>query len=743
MSGGPLPLVMLLLLCLGLACGRTIGPDADGDGLTDLQEQAFGTDPANPDTDCDSIPDGADRDPLTGAVLTLTRGPVTEESGNQLCSELEARLTIGDAAAPEGSVVTVDSDRGTLDGVIEDAPGVFKATLCSKAQAVARVTATYDDPDDSCRAVTANTVVVLIPNGVLPQPGLNTAQVGQRRTINGFLRVYSLDGEYTGSAGSSPKPFEGAYVLVRAGAKTFSGVTGAGGYIDFKDESETPDLKGPVDVTITAAGYRTTTYMGVDSAFVAVAMVRLDPIPGVDDERVGSIVGKVTGFDGMEGDVQVLEPFPAGASILACDKENGKYPEIPIAIVSVALRNVPLSSISMGNILEPPAEGGGGIIPRPSNLVVYGNAPEWEEFRLDRLPVGQHLIFALGGTVRCFMDIMTDPYRMPFKPYAMGIRRIEVKGGSIPQTENIPLNIDLRNGHGSTVDVNLGGLPRDWKNDAGLPEGLVFGVLDTGGEGYVFVAVDGTYNMEGEFSNPIRFRFPDPGEPHLAALGLNTTNLAVGFGGRRTYLGADPPGIATAITPGIQGGEGVDYTMSDAWLPVPEPLFPKPPQSLDIPLDAVSEDSFNGRIEWAPVEEPVPADLYVVRVNYMTPAPRNPLYKDDATGVNLSIGGPRSHVLWELFVPGDRTSLELPIFPADAPVHPVLVNPVSNLDDKDAQQNYGPDTLEIELNAYRLGAGGKAFDYNDDFKYFDVNLHARDVSQDSFLVDFSQYPSAP
>ena len=133
-----------------------------------------------------------------------------------------------------------------------------------------------------------------------------------------------------------------------------------------------------------------------------------------------------------------------------------------------------------------------------------------------------------------------------------------------------------------------------------------------------------------------------------------------------------------------------------------------------------------------PLAEPVAADLYVVRINYMTPAPMNPMTHDTSTGKPYSVGGPRSHVLWELFVPGDRTTIELPVFPEDAPVKPILKNPVSNLSDKEAQQNYGPDTLEIELNVYKLGAGDKPFDYNDDFEYFDVNLHAFDVSQDSY-----------
>lgn len=41
--------------------------DSDGDGLTDIEEQRLGTDPLNPDTDGDGIPDGADPCPRYSA----------------------------------------------------------------------------------------------------------------------------------------------------------------------------------------------------------------------------------------------------------------------------------------------------------------------------------------------------------------------------------------------------------------------------------------------------------------------------------------------------------------------------------------------------------------------------------------------------------------------------------------------------------------------------------------------------
>ena len=713
----------MILVVVG--CGRSLGPDGDGDGLTDRQETEFGTNPANPDTDCDGIADGQDSQPLTGAILSLTKGPVTGPVGDALCAKLEIRLTVGGGTVLEGRTIELDSDLGEFDGIAEEGPGIYSTRLCTTDLGVAHVQASYDDPSDTCAAASSRAVLVFLDT--LPPPGLNTAD-GDPLGIEGFLAVYALDAETPGL------PFtEGAYVLVETGSGTFSGTTDKYGYIEWDQEA---GLKGPADVTVAAEGFRTTTYFGVDAAIVAVNMVRLDPVPGVDDDRIGSVVGRVTGFDGKEGNTQVLDPFPQGGDIF----DKLCIDDIPIAIVAVALRNVPLSSISMGNILESPDADESYGIPRPSNMYVHGHQI-FERFRLDNLPEGQHLLFALGGTIRCLLLVMENPYSMSFQPRALGIKRIDVKAGKTIE-EDIQMNINLLPDQETRVDVKLGHLPKDWKNGESLPNGLVFGVMDTGGEGYIFVAVDGAYNMD-SFTNPITFRFPGSDEPHMQALGLETNNLAVGFGGRGTVKGADPPGIATAITPGVAPGVVIDYDFSDAWLPVPEPVFPKPPQSLGLTLDVLSEDQFTGLIEWKPVTQPVDADLYVVRVNYMTSAPRNTAIELPGDVLKGSVGGPRSHVLWELFVPGGRTSIELPVFPEDAPVRPELVNPVPNLGDKEAPQTYGPDTLEIELNVYRLGEGDKPFDYNDDFEYFDVNLHAADVSQDSYLVDFSNYPSTP
>lgn len=47
--------------------------DRDHDGLTDLAEKRLGTDPANPDTDSDGLPDSQDKNPLAGRLPTTDR----------------------------------------------------------------------------------------------------------------------------------------------------------------------------------------------------------------------------------------------------------------------------------------------------------------------------------------------------------------------------------------------------------------------------------------------------------------------------------------------------------------------------------------------------------------------------------------------------------------------------------------------------------------------------------------------
>ncbi len=67
--------------------------DQDGDGATDVEEARLGTDPADPDTDGDGLPDGADPAPLGGTAptileddirLAVLQGPVDMEAVGEL-----------------------------------------------------------------------------------------------------------------------------------------------------------------------------------------------------------------------------------------------------------------------------------------------------------------------------------------------------------------------------------------------------------------------------------------------------------------------------------------------------------------------------------------------------------------------------------------------------------------------------------------------------------------------------------
>lgn len=706
---------MVILLCL-LACSRSLGIDSDGDGLSDEQEKALGTDPLNKDTDGDGIPDGNDPNPRgSGPSLTLTASPVFTDTSGRRCVDLTATLRDGDGRPMPGRQVTFSCSSGEMGPVKDGSDGTYSARLCTNGHDTVLVTVRYEHLEKQSP---------IAFDLKIPVPGLNTGTVKDGR-IRGHLEVYAVD---TTSLGESQQPFSQAYVLVHKEGKTIGqGFTNAQGLVVF----EGPDLIGPVDVTVGAEGYRFITYYDVDASTVSVAMVRLDPILPGDAWRVGEVTGMVLGFDGSFGG----PVFPEDGTL------DG---ELPVAIVELAVRDVPLSSMSMGSVLEMPTTNFG--LPIPENMVTYLpllEANPKSTYYLRDIPAGQYLLFALAGLASGVFDSVSDPYNLKFKPMALGITRISVEGGKTTYAD-IPLMIDLRPGPGFTINVDLGPLtdspvPVDPLTGKKLPNRLVMPVMDTGGEGFIFVSVDGSYNCRNECDGvvlPVPIRFPDDDDPVIQSLNLKLNRMAVGLAGRATYFGADPPGISTPVRPQLKKGETVDFSSPDAWLDIPVAVEPKPPV-YGVPgapgLDTVSETPFTGKIAWKPVTRPRQPDLYVVRLGYLTAAPRNVL-ADGKNGELGSLGGPKSHCLWELIVPPWRNEIEIPKFPDDAPVRPRLENPVPNLDDPRAPQHYSSDTIEIELNAYLLGASGKPYDYNTDFAYSDVNLSCYVVSQDSFAV---------
>lgn len=751
-----LGLLVGIVLVPGLACVRGAAQDSDGDGLSDRQEQAFGTDPKTVDTDKDGIPDGSDPAPLGKVRLSLTAGPIQKAgdgSGN-LCVEFLATLRNGDGKLMTGEAVRVQwAPRGgtippTALPVSSSGDGSYRADLCVADRVPVQVSAAYEPPELSHRA--QDSLVVWFGSD-LPQPGVNTGTFKGAGASQGGLTVFALAGDTVGFPDASPQPFAGALVAVRsANGKWFWKQTAETGTVRFGPPEEAEALVAPFDVHVGAVGYRFTSYLGVDARSVAVAMARLDPIAGQDAGRSGVIEGEVTGFLGEFEKEYGVSRFPKGRLIDGF--LGGSNAPAPIAIVQVAVKNRPLSSVSMGSILTRPADPEG--LPVPANMAQCSlgsdDAPQCEApatFRLEGIAEGQHLLFALGGLARDALGAVRDPYKLNFEPRALGIVRVRVHGGEVTRAD-IPMQIDLRPQPGSTVDVLLDHPPTDWKTGASMapPKGnvLAMPVMDTFGEGFIFVAVDGRFNRDGfDPAVPIAVRFPPDDHPVIRRLGIPALNrLMVGLAGRGSLWGADPPGISTPVRPQRKAGDVVGFNTTDTWLDMPRITTPRQPEDPTLPLDTLSPDRFNGTVEWRASSRSPSPQLYVLRVNYMTPAPPNLLIDDLPAGVSGSLGGPVSHCLWEIFVPGDRTRVDLPAFPADVPARPVLANPAPSLEDKDPEtgeyllrpQHYGPKTIELELNAYVLEAGGKRFDFNDDFAYDDVNLQCTVVSQDSFVV---------
>jgi len=69
--------VALIVLVSAYVMVVTTGPDADRDGLTEQRERQLGTDPADPDTDGDAIPDGVEVD-MKRYDLSLTDPPAVD-----------------------------------------------------------------------------------------------------------------------------------------------------------------------------------------------------------------------------------------------------------------------------------------------------------------------------------------------------------------------------------------------------------------------------------------------------------------------------------------------------------------------------------------------------------------------------------------------------------------------------------------------------------------------------------------
>jgi len=730
----------LLVLAVSVAACASTPADSDGDGLTDAQELRFGTDPANPDSDGDGILDGEDHEPLGVVkenVLRIQTAVATAGAGEGggVVAAVTAKVWRNGVEPVGGLSLEGGSTLGQLTSFEEDATGVYLATLTADEEGAAKITVRLaDDPG------VADEIQVFLTALVLPQPGVNPPPFQDEGGVDGFLRVYAVETETSGLPDRPPSAVADAVVLVTPHgreAPRFVAHTDQRGVVDFQE----PQLSGRVDVTVSAEGRRHFSYLGVNARHVAVPMFPLDPVPGADNGHTGRVTGTVTGFDGEFG----VEPFEPGVL-------TGR---MNIGLVGRAVKYEPLCSLSMGYVLEYSAtQTYDGVNPLdliPPNMVEYSPAePEDATFAMDGFPPGEQLLFVLAGDAYHILETIEDPYRLEFVPRAFGFTVVDIIADETIEGVEIPLTVDLLDDTGtqaSQVKARFGDMPLDPLSGEPLPNGLLLPVSDTGGQGFIWSQINGAYNQPG-FTNPLSAVYPVLGEE----LGMDLRYMTVGIAARSSYLGADPPGISTAIMRCPDEGE-LPMDDPNRWMDLPEGLEPARPdasppstcgpgdwppatpgdcvETSEIPDDYFPLDRVGGalterRFSWAPVGSPYPADLYILRIGYLTSPPPSIL-------PGYSIGGPDDRGLWEIVMDRDQTSFVLPTLPEDAP-GPDMVNPAPNLEDENAPMHFGPLTLEAEFNVYLMG-DCKTFSYNSGFLYEDLNLDSRSVSQDSYLFE--------
>lgn len=704
----------ILAICILIVsgCGRGAGPDRDHDGLTDWQEKIFGTDPNNPDTDGDGIPDGKDPEPKgSGPRLSLhLAGLYTRD--NQKCALVAALLTDSKGTAIANKTLVWETDWGKIQEQKTSKPGQYLALVCTAIPRIIQCTASFDDPGDLFLPVHANITLYLNLKQKLPQPGINPPPYENSGPATGALTIFTLDGDTIDRNQAPPDPLPGTYCIVQTpGNKKFNVHSDDQGMIFLQN----PAIHGPLNITCGAAGRRYISFFGIDAAYVAMPMIRMDPVPG--QEELADVQGRISGFMGETG----LAPFPANGS--PANSKDG----INLAIVQVGVKNVPLASMSMGSILNSPTPG--AVFPIPMNLTILDQkSPKSANYTINGLRPGRHLLFVLAGRASNLLAMLNDPYGLDFSPLALGIVVADLAPGA--NQVNIPLTIDLSKNNPNKVDVFMPGiLPTDPQTDQPLKNGLLLGVMDTGGFGFLFFDVNAAYNHP-DFSNPISMVLPDPDSPAFVDNGIQPLNLVVALAGRASVQGMDPPGISTPVTSGVHTGDKVDLRQNTRWPPLPIGIKPTPPPK-GAAIDFVQDSTCKLDFEWQAVTKPAVPDLYIVSINYMTPAQPNPLNS------GWSVGGPRSHCLWEVLIAPGIHSIHLPN-PADiGPNLPRLENPVPSIDTKNVNQHYAGNTLEIEFNTYYISSNmpekTETFKLNQGFLYQYCNTHARGVGQDSYL----------
>ena len=715
------------------ACtAEEVGPDSDGDGLSDAQEAHFCTDPFLADTDGDTIPDSKDPDPCTPPRIILacsTSPSVTTQERACMYIQYSVRDALGrylDALS-----IASTTTLGTLAPPESLSTGIYRTELCSDTDGLAVVTLQTVDASGNPDGKASESISVELkkktppeddnpggndnPGGedlfdgeefVLEVPGLNPGRYAEAGTLAGDIWIMAIDGESLDWSGSTLAPYKDAFIQIDfPDGTTLTGNTNEKGWIHLTD----PRLHGPVTITVGAQDARYITWVDTDARVVSAGIHGRDITRAEADTKGAKITGLVRGFWGETG----LPSFPTS--------NTNVFGTINIAIVQVATRNYPLSSMNTGSILLPPdaSSATAAYFEIPPNLVLCNlNDPDMSRFTLDMLKPGKYVVFALAGAGANIMAASQNPYIMKFEPMALGMKEVEVKAG---ETSDIVLDLSVDLRQADKAPIHFGQLPDDPQTGTALPMGLILPLINTG-RGYIFLDVNTAYNFEG-FTNPSRMLYPDALDATLTRLGLGMHPMAVGLAARKAVSGYDRPGISTAIAhPGDEASGIYETTyMNDAsrWLPLPGFVTPAPPQS--DAFDAVGGNLYPSRqISWT---QPDSADMAILRFNYMTPPIHNKI-------LNSDIGASQAHPLWEIYVPAPKTSITLPRLPASAPDYPVLVNHAPTVPG-DAYQ-YAADTVELEINAYKMGP--RPFDYHANFLIDDVNMNSMAVSQDSYLI---------
>ena len=743
----PAALLLATMLCLLASCGSDSWKDTDEDGLSDRQEKTLGTDPLKEDSDDDGIIDSLDPAPLTpdnGGGIDIR---ISAPRGEQVEGLWKTTITVTaeDSGQPtDVEEVLATPDLGTLESetFTRQSTGVYVSVLASDVSGKAQVEIEVTLPNGTVEKHSIFVYFFDLPS----KAGINPPPFVGEGGVNGKLTVYVLDGDSLVDDEQQGKPVQDAYVLVEFAPDTtrrWESWSGEDGVVELVAD----DLVGPVNVTVAKGGYKAFSVLSVNAAHIALPLSPLDPILGDNSVATGEIQGTISGFEGEYG----LEPFNPDYT--------GLGEIMNIAIVQVGLKNVQLVSLSMSSVLAYEPGEPLGFPPMPPNMLT----PLKPEFRIPALRPGRYLVSVLAGEGHHVAKTIEDPYAMQFIPKALGVAVVEVDEGKSAQID-LPLTIDLSSDdpeHNVKFDVNMGNLPADPIMGGVFPNALLLPVINTGPLGYIWSDINGAYNDQTDFKNPMTAVYPTHDHPSFPEeWGVDLFYMTVGLAGRYAYLGADPPGISTIIIRHQEPGEVLHMDLDSAWLRTPVGLAPKPPHNTPappcktpgppdppgscvhvddpplhyFPLDRVGGKLLDRRFAWEPIAQPRSPDMYAVRIGYLVSAPNNTMPGLEGR----AIGGPDSHKLWEILAPGTVTEFILPVLPDEVfPDGPLLVNPVPNIGDPLAPHQYAADTLEVELNAYLMGEW-KPFSYHDSFLLDDMNLNSTAVSQDSYPFTMPQ-----